>query len=46
MKHSEPIEAAMPTSRLTMMTLPTFRGLKNDPIVTGRPLAMSSTPLI
>ena len=34
---------ATPMISVAMITLPTLRGLKNDPIVTGCPLAMSST---
>lgn len=44
-RHSaKPMELAMPTISDAMTTGPAFRGRKNEAIVTGRPLAMSSSP--
>nr|WP_174704892.1 hypothetical protein [Mycobacterium lepraemurium] len=44
-KHSaEAIEVRMPTSSAARNTMPKLRGLKNDPMVTGRPSARSRQP--
>src|SRR5215208_3010980 len=44
MHSAYPIEVAMPIISVAMITLPMLRGLKNDPMVTSCPFAMSSTP--
>ena len=41
---SEPIAVRMPTMQRRDDDAPDVRGLKNDPMVTGCPLAMSSRP--
>ena len=44
MKQKDRMPAAIPMIRVATITLPTFLGLKNDPIVTGCPFAISNRP--
>ena len=46
MHKMKPMVVITPTIKPAMTTLPMFLGLKNDPIVTWYPLAMSSIPPI
>ena len=45
MKHkTEPIPVRMPTMIAARITVPRLRGLKNEPMLTGRPSAISRHP--
>ena len=43
--HSDPIAVPMPMTTAVRNTAPRLRGLKNDPMLTGFPSAMSRQPV-
>ncbi len=45
MMHSDPIQVATATNSAVRNTGPRLRGLKNDPMLTGFPSAMSRAPV-